>query len=93
MITKELVFYFPDDIFYFQYLNKGSLSEPNIDDTRDFKMLDDAMNAVGLSMSDKSNIYRIAAAVLHLGNITFQESTKDKKGDIIELYISSVSSN
>ena len=43
-------------------------------------MLDNAMNAVGLSSTDKSNIYRIAAAVLHLGNITFQESTKDKKG-------------
>ena len=50
-------------------------------------MLDDAMNAVGLSMADKSNIYRIAAAVLHLGNITFQESTKDKKGKLLQKII------
>ncbi|XP_066921977.1 unconventional myosin-VI-like [Clytia hemisphaerica] len=64
----------------FNYLNRGSLSERGIDDVRDFQMLDNAMNAVGLSTADKSNIYRIAAAVLHLGNINFQESTKDKKG-------------
>ena len=65
-----------------QYLNRGSLKETGIDDVNDFKMLDNAMNAVGLTMTDKSNIYRIAAAVLHLGNITFEESTKDKKGKI-----------
>ena len=71
---------------FLKYLNKGSLSEPGINDTKDFKQLDDAMNAVGLSMTDKSNIYRIAAAVLHLGNITFQESTKDKKGEMLNIY-------
>jgi len=68
-------------------LNKGSLKETGIDDVKDFKMLDNAMDAVGLTMADKSNIYRIAAAVLHLGNITFQESTKDKKGKIKSYFL------
>ena len=39
------------------------------------------MDAVGISTQTKMDIYRVAAAVLHLGNVEFQENTKDKKGD------------
>ena len=39
------------------------------------------MDAIGMNAEQRMNIYRIIAAVLHLGNITFQESTKDKKGN------------
>lgn len=56
------------------------MKEPGINDVADFQQLDNAMNAVGLTMSQKADIYRVAAAVLHLGNIEFQESTRDKKG-------------
>lgn len=68
------------DASKFNYLNKGSMKEPGINDVADFQQLDNAMNAVGLTMSQKADIYRVAAAVLHLGNIEFQESTRDKKG-------------
>ena len=38
------------------------------------------MKAVGLSEEEKCNIYRVVAAVLHLGNIEFEENLSDKKG-------------
>lgn len=56
------------------------MKEKSIDDVKDFQLVDNAMNAVGIPANHKANIYRLVAAVLHLGNITFQESTKDKKG-------------
>ncbi|XP_047128330.1 unconventional myosin-VI isoform X1 [Hydra vulgaris] len=64
----------------FNYLNKGSLNEKEINDAKDFTLLDNAMNAVGITLTQKSDIYRVTAAVLHLGNIEFQESISDKKG-------------
>ena len=38
------------------------------------------MDAVGIKTEAKMDIYRVVAAVLHLGNVQFQENTKDKKG-------------
>ena len=66
-------------------MNKGALKEPGIDDVNDFKQLENAMNAVGMAMSKKADIFRVTAAVLHLGNISFQESTKDKKGETAKI--------
>ena len=64
----------------FSYLSKSSLKEPGINDSTGFKLLDNAMNDVGITLQQKSDIYRVIALVLHLGNIEFQENTKDKKG-------------
>jgi len=38
------------------------------------------MDQVGLSMEEKYNLFQVVAAVLHLGNITFEENTADRKG-------------
>ena len=34
----------------------------------------------GSSMQEKYNLFQVVAAVLHLGNITFEENTLDRKG-------------
>lgn len=35
---------------------------------------------IGLSATDRQNIYTIVAAVLHLGNVTFEDNPDDCKG-------------
>ena len=37
------------------------------------------MNKVGFSEEEKANIFKVVAAVLHIGNIAFEES-QDKDG-------------
>ena len=44
------------------------------------------MNKVGFSEEEKANIFKVVAAVLHIGNIAFEES-QDKDGNI-HLYLS-----
>lgn len=39
------------------------------------------MNKVGFSEEEKANIFKVVAAVLHIGNIAFEES-QDKDGNI-----------
>lgn len=43
------------------------------------------MDKIGLSSEEKADLYRVTAAVLHLGNIAFEENHKDKKGTDITL--------
>lgn len=43
------------------------------------------MDKIGLSAAEKADLFRVVAAVLHLGNIAFEENLKDKKG--VENYV------
>jgi len=58
----------------------GSLRDIQMDDIADFKLTDDAMTHMGLSDVDKLAIYTIIAGVLHLGNVSFEESSDDTTG-------------
>ena len=52
----------------------------SLSDDDGFLSLDESMTCVGLSNMDKFKLFRVAASVLHLGNIEFQENTADRKG-------------
>ena len=58
----------------------GGLNDPQLDDARDFLECDKAMDHIGLSHEDKMNIYIVVAAVLHIGNIEFEEDPDSSKG-------------
>ena len=64
----------------FQFLKAGSLHDPVIDDVRDFKVCDDAMNHLGMTTEERFSVYTIVASVLHLGNIGFEDNQEDTKG-------------
>ena len=42
--------------------------------------MSESMDKVGFSSQEKDNIFRIVAAVMHLGNIAFEEELDDKQG-------------
>ncbi|XP_013775253.1 unconventional myosin-VI-like [Limulus polyphemus] len=59
---------------------KGPLKDPIVDDVRDFQHLDKALHNIGLNDQQKLAIYTVVAAVLHLGNVTFEDSPDDTSG-------------
>lgn len=63
-----------------QFLKLGSLHDPVIDDVRDFKVCDDAMNHLGMTTDERFSVYTIVASVMHLGNIGFEDNHEDTKG-------------
>ena len=76
MLTRAVSFFSP------QYLNPASLTDPAIHDAEEFKVLEQSMDHVGLSGEEKADIFRVVASVLHLGNIAFEENSRDKKGEV-----------
>ena len=62
------------------HLSMGSLKDPILDDYNDFQDLDQALTRLGLTEVQKFEIYALVAAVLHLGNITFEENPEDVRG-------------
>ncbi len=64
-----------------QFLRLGSLHDIQLDDQRDFSVMDNAMNLMGMEPGEKNAIYTIIAGLLHLGNIGFEDSPDDMKGE------------
>lgn len=62
------------------HLEKGPLYDPILDDYNDFQELDQALSRLGLSEGHRFQIYSLVAAVLHLGNIKFEDNPEDSKG-------------
>lgn len=55
------------------HLSNKRLRDPILDDYMGFKLLDQALSRIGFSDSAKVELYAIVAAVLHLGNVTFED--------------------
>ncbi|XP_050720790.1 unconventional myosin-VI-like isoform X3 [Eriocheir sinensis] len=62
------------------HIKKGPLKDPILDDARDFASVDKALGNFGLSESERLAIYTTVAAVLHLGNVSFEDNPEDTKG-------------
>ncbi|XP_043491578.1 myosin heavy chain 95F [Polistes fuscatus] len=63
-----------------EQMKKGSLSDPYLDDVEGFNAMDQALTRLGLTDSERMEIYTMVAGVLHLGNITFEDNPEDTKG-------------
>lgn len=63
----------------YAYTNK-CLNVQGIDDVADYKETCNAMNVIGLSAEEQSNIWRMIAAILWCGNISFRE---DQQGNAV----------
>ncbi|XP_026680288.1 myosin heavy chain 95F [Diaphorina citri] len=59
---------------------KGPLRDPMLDDVEDFKNMDQALGRLGLTELERYELYSMVAAVLHLGNISFEENLEESKG-------------
>nr|XP_027213444.1 unconventional myosin-VI-like isoform X1 [Penaeus vannamei] len=59
---------------------KGPLKDPMLDDVKDFAAMDKALSNLGLTSQERLAIYTTVAAVLHLGNISFEDNPEDTKG-------------
>lgn len=60
--------------------NSGPLKDILLDDVEDFLELDKALARMDVEENDRLQIYTTVAAVLHLGNIEFEENPEDTRG-------------
>ncbi|KAI9618203.1 hypothetical protein H4Q26_012555 [Puccinia striiformis f. sp. tritici PST-130] len=69
-----------DSISKFHYLNQGGPSAEKIasvDDKKEFGLTQDALSTVGIGMTQQWAIFKLLAALLHLGNIEINAARTD----------------
>uniref|UniRef100_A0A8C3FX53 Myosin VIa n=1 Tax=Cyclopterus lumpus TaxID=8103 RepID=A0A8C3FX53_CYCLU len=68
----------------FRHLKSGPLKDPLLDDHGDFNRMSVAMKKIGLDDTEKLDLFRVVAGVLHLGNIDFEEAGSTSGGCTIK---------
>ncbi|KAI4889543.1 hypothetical protein NFI96_033110, partial [Prochilodus magdalenae] len=67
-----------------EHMKAGALKDPLLDDLGDFNRMCVAMKKIGLDDTEKLNLFRVVAGVLHLGNIDFEETGSTSGGCILK---------
>ncbi|XP_041828671.1 myosin VIb isoform X1 [Melanotaenia boesemani] len=67
-----------------KHLKLGALKDPLLDDQGDFNRMCTAMKKIGLNDTEKLDLFRVVAGVLHLGNIDFEETGSSSGGCILK---------
>ena len=64
-----------------QYLKTGLTTDvEGLDDVKDFAVMEKSMNDCGFDGNEKANVFRVTAAVLHIGQIDFEEDGQCNTG-------------
>ncbi|XP_028858622.1 myosin VIa isoform X12 [Denticeps clupeoides] len=63
-----------------EHLKAGPLKDPLLDDHGDFNRMCVAMKKIGLDDTEKLDMFRVVAGVMHLGNIDFEEAGSTSGG-------------
>uniref|UniRef100_A0A8C7F4D1 Unconventional myosin-VI n=1 Tax=Oncorhynchus kisutch TaxID=8019 RepID=A0A8C7F4D1_ONCKI len=66
-----------------EHVKLGALKDPLLDDQGDFNRMCGAMKKIGLDDTEKLDLFRVVAGVLHLGNIDFEETGSTSGGCIL----------
>ncbi|EJD07825.1 nonmuscle myosin heavy chain b [Fomitiporia mediterranea MF3/22] len=61
----------------YEFLNKSRREVDGVDDREEWKQLKNALEVVGFSAAEQFNLFRIVAAILHIGNITITSTRAD----------------
>eukprot|EP00049_Salpingoeca_infusionum_P014556 m.275108 g.275108 ORF g.275108 m.275108 type:complete len:2303 (+) comp15693_c0_seq2:157-7065(+) len=62
----------------FYYLNQGGVPRiDNKDDVEDFLRTQSSLEVLGFKQIEQESMFRVLAAILHLGNVTFSQGSKD----------------
>ncbi|XP_032356248.1 myosin VIb isoform X1 [Etheostoma spectabile] len=67
-----------------KHLQIGALKDPLLDDQGDFSRMCVAMKKIGLNDTEKLDLFRVVAGVLHLGNIDFEETGSSSGGCVLK---------
>ena len=70
----------PEDRISSSHRQSGALKDLKMDDYNDFKTVDRDLANIGLTDEDRLSVYTAIAAVLHLGNISFEDNPEDTSG-------------
>ncbi|KAG8835466.1 hypothetical protein FRC17_003033 [Serendipita sp. 399] len=67
-----------DNVDSYEYLNKSRREVDGVDDREEWRSLQNALDIVGFNPNEQLDLFRIVAAILHIGNIDITSDRTDQ---------------
>ncbi|GBP36663.1 Myosin heavy chain, muscle [Eumeta japonica] len=70
-----------NDIYDYHNVSQGKITIPNVDDGEECTLTDQAFDVLGFTQEEKDNIYKITAAVMHMGGMKFKQRGREEQAE------------
>merc|ERR1712001_654484 len=70
-----------DDIYDYEYVSRGKTTVASIDDNEELEYTDSAFDILGFTETEKWDCYKLTAAVMAAGQITFKQKGRDDQAE------------
>ncbi|KAM8717114.1 hypothetical protein ACLKA7_003910 [Drosophila subpalustris] len=78
--VKEYCF-LSDNIYDYFNVSQGKVTVASIDDGEEFQLADQAFDILGFTKQEKEDVYRITAAVMHMGGMKFKQRGREEQAE------------
>jgi len=70
-----------DDIYFYHYVSQGKITIPGIDDNEEFEATHIAFEVLNFTHAERDDIYKISAAVMHMGEMKFKQKGREEQAE------------
>ncbi|XP_026760994.2 myosin heavy chain, muscle [Galleria mellonella] len=70
-----------NDIYDYVIVSQGKTTIPNVDDGEECTLTDQAFDILGFTQEEKDNVYKITAAVMHMGGMKFKQRGREEQAE------------
>ncbi|CAG2167136.1 unnamed protein product, partial [Oppiella nova] len=67
------------DIKYYHFISQGRTEIEGVDDGDEFRVTNNAFDVLGFNEEEKHNVYKITAAVMHIGTMKFKQRPREEQ--------------
>ncbi|XP_015035928.2 myosin heavy chain, muscle isoform X4 [Drosophila pseudoobscura] len=78
--VKDMCF-LSDNIYDYFNVSQGKVTVPSIDDGEEFQLADQAFDILGFTKQEKEDVYKITAAVMHMGGMKFKQRGREEQAE------------
>ncbi|KAK4873785.1 hypothetical protein RN001_013145 [Aquatica leii] len=70
-----------NNITDYYYVSQGKTTIPNVDDGEECSLTDEAFDILGFTQDEKDDVYKITAAVMHMGCMKFKQRGREEQAE------------
>ncbi|KAM7353233.1 myosin heavy chain isoform 19-T19 [Cochliomyia hominivorax] len=70
-----------NNIYDYHIVSQGKVTVASIDDSEEFLLTDQAFDILGFTKQEKEDVYKITAAVMHMGGMKFKQRGREEQAE------------
>ncbi|XP_046867022.1 myosin heavy chain, muscle isoform X34 [Drosophila tropicalis] len=70
-----------NNIYDYRIVSQGKTTIPSVNDAEEWVLVDQAFDILGFTKQEKEDVYRITAAVMHMGGMKFKQRGREEQAE------------